>query len=225
MARLRIGCSGWSYKHWRGGAFYPAGQRAGDELAYYASRFDTAEINASFYRLPTEAAVDGWRERSPPGFLFAWKASRFITHMKRLLDPDEPLALMFSRADRLGDKLGPVLFQLPPKMARDDERLARFLDALPPGRRHAFEFRHPSWYDEAVFALLAGHDAALCVSDHHHAPAPRVRTASWAARIGTWRGEGHDVVCYFDNDPEAAAPRDAEALIELCRQGPRSLRP
>lgn len=239
---LRIGCSGWSYRHWRGGVFYPAGLKARDELAYYASRFDTAEINGSFYRLPGESMVDGWRERSPPGFLFAWKASRYITHMKRLLDPHEPLELMFSRADRLGDKLGPILFQLPPKMARNDERLERFLDALAPTRRHAFEFRHPSWYDDTVFALLAAHDAALCISDHHHAPAPWVRTAGWAYvrghgpgglyvsrypaatlqdwadRIGAWRAEGRDVVCYFNNDPQGAAPRDAEALIDLCRQ-------
>jgi uncharacterized protein YecE (DUF72 family) len=242
MAALRIGCSGWSYRHWRGGVFYPPGLRQKDELAYYATRFDTAEINGCFYRLPGEAMVDGWRERSPDGFLFAWKASRYITHMKRLLDPQEPLALMFGRADRLGPKLGPFLFQLPPRMARDDERLGRFLAALPPGRRCAFEFRHPSWYDDAVFAQLAAHDAALCVSDHHHAPAPWVRTAGWAYvrghgpggrywgrysrealaewadRIGAWTRQGCDVVCYFDNDPGAAAPKDAEALIGLCRQ-------
>src|SRR3954469_24248933 len=137
MAELRIGCSGWSYRHWKGGGFYPPSLQARDELAWYATQFDTAEINGSFYRLPTDAAVDGWRDRSPDGFVFAWKASRFITHMKRLLDPEEPLALMWSRAERLGDKLGPVLFQLPPQMQRNDERLERFLQVLPPRRRHA----------------------------------------------------------------------------------------
>ena len=236
MSELRIGCSGWSYKHWKGGVFYPERLKAKDELAWYATRFDTAEINGSFYRLPPETMVDGWRERSPEGFLFAWKASRFITHMKRLLDPIEPLELMFSRTALLGDKLGPILFQLPPSMQRNDQRLESFLEVLPPGPRYAFEFRHPSWYDPAVLDLLARHDASLCISDHHHAPAPWERTASWvyvrghgpggryfgrypepmlldwARRIGAWRSEGRDVFCYFDNDPEGAAPRDAQRL-------------
>lgn len=242
MALLRIGCSGWSYRHWKRGVFYPEGLKAKDELAWYATRFDTAEINGSFYRLPPESMVDGWRERSPEGFLFAWKASRFITHMKRLLDPEEPLGLMFSRTDRLKGKLGPILFQLPPGMPRNDERLAYFLSVLPAGKRYAFEFRHPSWYDDAVFAALEGRDCSLCISDHHHAPAPWVRTASWvyvrghgpggryvgrypevvlkdwARRISAWRGEGRDVVCYFDNDPEGAAPKDAERLKGLLGQ-------
>ena len=239
MSELRIGCSGWSYKHWKGGVFYPERLKAKDELAWYATRFDTAEINGSFYRLPPETMVDGWRERSPEGFLFAWKASRFITHMKRLLDPIEPLELMFSRTALLGDKLGPILFQLPPSMQRNDQRLESFLEVLPPGPRYAFEFRHPSWYVDEVFACLAGRDISLCLSDHHHAPAPWVRTASWvyvrghgpggrywgrypdatlqdwAGRIRAWRAEDRDVVCYFDNDPEGAAPRDADRLKQL----------
>ena len=239
MATIRIGCSGWSYKHWKAGVFYPQGLKAKDEFGYYAGRFDTAEINGSFYRLPTASTVEGWRERSPAGFLFAWKASRFITHMKRLLDPAPSLELMFSRTDILEGKLGPILFQLPPQMGRNDDRLAAFLDALPPGRRYAFEFRHPSWYDQAVFDALAAHDVALCISDHHHAPAPWRLTASWAyvrghgpggyyvgrypdrtlrswaERITAWRAEGRDVVCYFDNDPAGAAPKDADRLLEL----------
>lgn len=239
MSELRIGCSGWSYRHWKGGVFYPAGLRAQGELGFYASRFDTAEINGSFYRLPTDAAVDGWRERTPDDFLFAWKASRFLTHMKRLLDPEEPLALMWSRAERLGDKLGPVLFQLPPQMARNDERLARFLEVLPRRRRHAFEFRHPSWYDEAVFGLLRDAGAALCISDHHHAPAPWVETADWLyvrghgpggryfgrypdATLEDWarRLKGRDGCCYFDNDPEGAAPKDALKMKALMGRSP-----
>lgn len=241
MAEVRIGCSGWNYRHWRGGVFYPKTVRIKDEFAYYASRFDTAEINNSFYRLPTETASRGWREKSPPGFLFAWKASRYLTHMKRLLDPVEPLELMFSRADLLEEKLGPVLFQLPPSMQRNDERLAAFLPLLSPRRRYAFEFRHPSWYEEPVFALLRDHDVSLCLSDHHHAPAPWVRTASWvyvrghgpggrywgryphetlqawSRQITQWRTEDREVVCYFDNDPEGAAPKDADDLIALVR--------
>jgi uncharacterized protein YecE (DUF72 family) len=239
MAELRIGCSGWAYAHWRGGVFYPQGLKAKDELGYYASRFDTAEINGSFYRLPSESAVDGWANRTPDGFLFAWKASRYLTHMKRLKDPAEPLELMFSRTDRLGGKLGPILFQLPPRMARDDERLESFLRLLPARRRYVFEFRHPSWYDDQVFDRLRRRDVALCISDHHHAPAPWVRTASfvyvrghgpgggyagsypevtlndWAGRVLTFMGGGADVFCYFDNDPEGAAPKDAQRMVTL----------
>jgi uncharacterized protein YecE (DUF72 family) len=239
MGQVRIGCSGWSYKHWKHGVFYPEKLKATDEFAYYATRFDTAEINGSFYRVPSEAMSIGWREKSPEGFLFAWKASRFITHMKRLLDPDEPLALMFSRTDLLGDRLGPILFQLPPGMQRNDERLASFLERLPPTRRYSFEFRHPSWYAPEVFDRLARQDIALCISDHHHAPAPWERTASWvyvrghgpgghywgrypletmqawAAKVEEWRVEGRDVFAFFDNDPEGAAPLDADVLKGL----------
>jgi uncharacterized protein YecE (DUF72 family) len=172
--------------------------------------------------------------------------------MKRLLDPDEPLALMFSRTDLLGDKLGPILFQLPPQMARNDDRLNGLLARLSPSRRYAFEFRHPSWYDDEVFRILESRDCALVVSDHHHAPAPWRATASfayvrghgpegrywgrypqdrleeWARRIDAWRGQGRHVYCYFDNDPEGAAPRDAEAMMALLdRSGaePRRSRP
>jgi uncharacterized protein YecE (DUF72 family) len=252
MSEVRVGCSGWSYRHWKKGVFYPEGLRGRDELAFYASRFDTAELNGTFYRLPTEQAVIGWRETAPPGFVFAWKASRFLTHMKRLLDPDEPLALMFGRTDLLGGKLGPILFQLPPQMTRNDERLDALLARLPASRRYAFEFRHPSWYADEVFAMLEARDCALVVSDHHHAPAPWRATASfayvrghgpegrywgrypdatledWARRIRIWREQGRDVFCYFDNDPEGSAPRDAEAIIALldrCGAEPRSVRP
>jgi len=238
MAQLRIGCSGWVYKDWLG-PFYPEGTKDRDRLAYYATQFDTAEINASFYRLPSEAMVEGWAARAPDGFLFAWKVSRFITHNKKLRDCAEPVALVFGRMAPLGDKLGPSLIQLPPQLRRDDDRLAGFLRLLPKGR-HTVEFRHPSWYDPAVFRLLGEFDAALCISDHHSAPAPWEVTASWvyvrghgpggryfgryeppelaqwAARIAAWRAEGRDVYAYFDNDVKSAAPFDALALIGLC---------
>jgi uncharacterized protein YecE (DUF72 family) len=235
---LRIGCSGWLYRHWRGD-FYPVGLRQKDELAYYTERFDTAEINASFYRMPGETAAAGWRERTPEGFVFAWKAWRYITHLKRLKDPEEPLAFMLARSAGLGPKLGCFLYQLPPSMRIDRERLAGFLQVLPEGRRHAVEFRHPSWYEPAVFDLLREHDAALVLSDHHHAPAPWEATASWvyvrghgpggrywgdypedtlqdwASRIRGWRLEGKPVFAYFDNDIGGAAPRDAERLKRM----------
>ena len=238
MGELRIGCSGWTYKDWTG-PFYPPGTRDRERLEYYATRFDTAEINASFYRLPSEAAVEGWARRAPAGFLFAWKVSRFITHNKKLNDCRDSVELVFGRMAPLQAKLGPALVQLPPMLHRDDERLARFLDLAPKGRRCTVEFRHPSWYAPAVFAILADHDAALCISDHHSAPSPWEITASWvyvrghgpggryrgryppaeladwAARLRGWRREGRDVFTYFDNDIKSAAPFDAEALMAL----------
>jgi uncharacterized protein YecE (DUF72 family) len=238
MAEVRIGVSGWSYPHWRG-AFYPEGLRVKDQLAHCAARFPTLEINGSFYRLPSEKAVAAWRDAAPEGFVFAWKASRFITHFRRLKNVDDSLKLVFGRMEGLGDKMGPALFQLPPQMKADPERLAGFLSRLPKSRRVAIEFRHPSWYDEAVWALLRDHDVAFCVSDHHDAPAPWVATAgfvyvrghgpgggysgdysdaelkAWARRIRTWADEGRDAWVYFDNDIGAAAPKDAERLIAL----------
>src|SRR3569623_137120 len=145
MGELRIGCSGWSYRHWRGD-FYPQGLAAKREFEFYASRFDTAEINGSFYRLPSEAAVAGWAARAPEGFLFAWKASRYITHNKKLNDCADSVDLVFGRMAPLGEHFGPVLFQLPPNLHFNPDRLGGFLELLPRDRRCTFEFRHPSWY-------------------------------------------------------------------------------
>lgn len=237
MGQVRIGTSGWAYKDWNG-PFYPDEVRVKDRLAYISRQFSTLEINASFYRMPTEKAVIDWREQTPDDFLFAWKASRYITHNKKLLDPADSLTFMFTRTRVLEGKLGPVLFQLPPSLKRNDERLAAFLRALPKGRRHAFEFRHPGWYDPAVLDLLRDHGAAFCISDHHDAPSPWETTADfaylrghgpggryhgrygeaalkdWARRIRTWR-RSHDVFVYFDNDIKSAAPKDAAQLIAL----------
>jgi uncharacterized protein YecE (DUF72 family) len=235
---LRIGCSGWVYKDWTG-PFYPPGTKDRERLEYYATRFDTAEINASFYRLPSESMVEGWARRAPRGFVYAWKVSRFITHNKKLKDCEESVQLVFGRMAPLGDHYGPALIQLPPQLRRNDERLAGFLKLLPKGRRHTVEFRHPSWYDPAVFRILADFDAALCISDHHSAPSPWEVTASWiyvrghgpggryfgrypedelarwAEQIAAWRGQGRDVYAFFDNDIKSAAPQDAEVLKAL----------
>lgn len=235
QASTCIGCSGWLYRHWRGD-FYPAGLRQKDEFAFYAERFDTAEINNSFYRLPSESAVAKWAEAAPEGFVFAWKYPRWLTHYYRLKDPAESYALVFGRMALLGSALGPVLFQLPPQMKCDRERLARALDLLPPGVRAAYEFRHPSWYEPPILDLLREHGAALCVSDHHHAPAPWEATAdfayvrghgsggryhgdypdedleAWVGAVRRWSGEGRAVFAYFDNDIGGAAPRDALRL-------------
>ncbi len=242
---IRIGTSGWHYKSWHG-PFYPAGLKIKDFLSYYIGRFDTAEINNSFYRLPTEQAVQAWHDAAPAGFLFAWKASRFITHMKRLKGIEESIDLVFGRMNALGDKFGPVLFQLPPTFKADAdtrERVARCLSLIPDGRRCAFEFRHPSWYEESVFRILRDHNAALCISDHADAPAPWVDTADfvyvrahgtngryagsyspetlqgWSHRIAAWQGNGLGVYVYFDNDIKSAAPGDAGMLLTLLNEG------
>ncbi|HZZ90578.1 MAG TPA: DUF72 domain-containing protein [Caulobacteraceae bacterium] len=236
---LRIGCSGWAYADWNG-PFYPKAVKAKDRLAWYATKFDTCEINASFYHLPPETTVAAWRDGAPAGFCFAWKVSRFISHNKKLRDCAGPVQLVFGRMAPLAGKQGPALIQLPPMLKADPQRLADFIGVLPAGLRCAFEFRHPSWYDDPVFELLRRYDLALVISDHHHAPAPWVATASWvyirghgpsgryfgrypeaalddwADRIGAWRGQGRDVFCYFDNDVKSAAPADAAVLKRLC---------
>lgn len=238
MTDVRIGCSGWSYKDWRG-PFYPPEVKVKDHLAYYASQFGTAEINASFYRLPTEKAVAAWRDSVPDGFVFAWKASRFLTHNKKLNDPKDSLELIVGRMAPLGDRFGPILFQLPPSLHLDYQRLATFLGLLPKGRRCTVEFRHPGWYRADIFRLLGDHDVALTISDHHDAPSPWEATASFvyirahgpggryygryddgalkqmAGRLKDWRKAGKDVFCYFDNDIRSAAPQDAKRLIDL----------
>jgi uncharacterized protein YecE (DUF72 family) len=172
-AAIRIGCSGWQYTHWRGD-FYPAGLPASRWFAHYALAFDTVEINNSFYRLPPPETFAKWRTQAPAGFVYAVKASRILTHMKKLKDPDAPLELFFDGARHLGPSLGPVLYQLPPHWGINLERLAQFLRALPrrvegPSGsrrvRHAIEFREPGWYDDRVFALLRRHGVALCLHD------------------------------------------------------------
>src|SRR5918911_3263659 len=154
FGELRIGTSGWHYGAWRG-PFYPPEARTQDFLDFYVRRFDSVEINASFYRLPTAEAVAAWRDAVPANVVFAWKASRFITHFKKLKDVRNSLALVFGRMAGLEPKSGPVLFQLPPQLRLDPDRLAAFLDELPAGGRYAVEFRHPGWYESEIFDLLA----------------------------------------------------------------------
>lgn len=239
MARILIGTSGWHYGSWRG-IFFPENLLLKHQLAYYASQFQTAELNGVFYRTPTEATVRSWSAQTGPDFVFAWKASKFVTHWKRLSDRSvNSLELMESRLALLGEKAGPVLFQLPPQFAADADRLGSFFKLLSKKRRYSFEFRHPSWYNTRVLRMLADENIALCLSDHHDAPAPWKRTAnfvyvrghgpagdykdnypvttlaSWAKRIRGWRAQGCDVVVYFDNDQKSAAPADALRLRKL----------
>jgi uncharacterized protein YecE (DUF72 family) len=239
MARIFIGTSGWSYKSWRG-PFFPDEVMVKHHLQFYATQFDSAELNGVFYRTPTLAAVRGWRDNTPDDFVFAWKASKFITHWKRLSDKSRnSLALIEQRLKVLGPKAGPVLFQLPPQFTANPERLNSFVKLVPKRWRVAFEFRDDSWYCAEVFKLLRKHDIALCISDHADAPAPWRVTApfvyvrghgptglykghysdkalhKWARKIRAWKRGRKDVYVYFDNDQKSAAPADALKLARL----------
>ncbi|WP_242395758.1 DUF72 domain-containing protein [Anaeromyxobacter oryzisoli] len=238
-ARLRIGTSGYNYPHWRG-VLYPPGVPQRNWLPVYASTFDTVELNATFYRLPTPETTARWRALVPADFVFAVKGSRYLTHMKRLLDAAEGLRRFYRPVRRLGDKLGPTLWQLPPRMKPDAERLDRFLSRVPPGR-HALEFRDPAWYAEAICDVLDAHGAAFCEHDQVDRPPPR-RTGGWrylrfhgttgryAGRYGAgalrpyaeellgWARSGRDAYAYFNNDVGGHAVHDALALLALVGQ-------
>jgi len=238
MGRVRIGTSGWTYPHWHG-TFYPERLRQQDLLAAYADRFDSVEINNTFYNLPTAGTLAAWCEQTPADFLFAAKASRYLTHMKKLKDPAEPLERLFGCIDELGDKLGPVLFQLPPRWRMNPDRLERFLEALPGGHRYTFEFRDGSWHDGKILELLSQRQAAFCIFDLAGQRSPIEVTADfvylrlhgpggpyqgsydgrtlfgWARRIADWSAAGKDVYCYFDNDEKGYAPSDALRLKEM----------
>jgi uncharacterized protein YecE (DUF72 family) len=180
MKPVRIGCSGWMYDDWRG-RLYPEGLAKKRWLERYAEIFDTVEVNSTFYRLASRDAVAEWVERTPPDFLFAVKASRFLTHMKRLTDLGRGVDRFYERIEPMveAERLGPVLWQLPENFHRDDERLSNALAALPPGR-HCFEFRHPSWFTEDVMSLLREHRVALVIGDHPERPfQSHELTAGW----------------------------------------------
>jgi uncharacterized protein YecE (DUF72 family) len=234
---LRVGCSGWSYAHWRG-VVYERGLGEGRWLEHYATLFDTVEVNATFYRLPRRQTVAGWAERTPSGFVFAVKASRYLTHVKRLTDMERGVERLMACVEPLDEagKLGPVLWQLPETFHRDDDRLAGAIGTLPPGR-HAFEFRHPSWFVPEVEGLLREHDVALVVGDH---PARRFQTRSVTAgftfvRFHHGRGKDGrytgrqldeyadwlrevraraDVYAYFNNDWQGFSVENAIELLE-----------
>jgi uncharacterized protein YecE (DUF72 family) len=236
----RVGCSGWNYASWRHGVFYPERCPARLWLDYYARHFDTVEVNSTFYRLPTAKAVQGWVDQTPPEFVVTIKMSRYVTHVKRLRDLPPSLELFYSRIAPLvaSPKLGPMLWQLPPSFQRDDDRLAETLELLPPGR-HAFEFRHESWFRAEVMGLLRAHGVALVIGDRPevHAFQTHELTADWtfvrfhsgtrgrrgnysdselrewAERIRAWPVE--ECFLYFNNDWEGFAPRNALRLREL----------
>jgi uncharacterized protein YecE (DUF72 family) len=231
---LRVGTSGYQYRHWRG-VLYPPGLAVRAWLARYAATFDTVELNATFYRLPTAEAAERWRREVPPGFLFAVKGSRYLTHLKRLREAGEGLRRFFDPVARLGPTLGPVLWQLPPQLRPDLDRLDRFLARLPPGR-HAFEFRDPAWYAEETCAVLDRHGAAFCEHDRVERRPPRATgrfryvrfhgttgryhgrygpaaLRPWAEDLLDWARTARDAFVYFNNDVGGAAVRDALDLL------------
>lgn len=238
MADVWIGTSGWVYRHWQG-LFYPPDLPARDQLAFYAARFPTVEVNYSFYRLPERAVFEGWRAQTPQGFLFAVKGSRYLTHMKKLTEPEEPLARLMERASGLEEKLGPLLFQFPHTWPANRARLEGFLAALTPyaGQRVALEFRHQSWLTPPIFALLERAGVALCLPVSPNVPLVARLTApwtyvrfhagrmgigigddelrEWAERIGQYMNDGADAYVYFNNDPDGHALRDAARLHAL----------
>ncbi len=242
MGRVFVGTSGFVYAHWKG-IFYPPDLPPRLWLPRYFSEFSTVELNNTFYRLPRPEAVDRWREQTPPGFVFAAKGSRFMTHMKRLLDPEAGLARYFEPVGRLGDKLAVVLWQLPPRWHANPERLDAFLSALPRRYRYAVEFRDESWYCDAVCDVLDRHGAAFCEHDIVARPPPRLtgsfryvrfhgHTGRYSGRYGAAalapraRDYAHharrgDVYVYFNNDVGGHAIADARDLIAML---PRSVR-
>lgn len=249
MSDIQIGCSGWNYADWRRPVYHGAPQREWLEL--YAERFPTVEVNTTFYRLPRRSMVEGWAARTPDGFTFAVKVSRYLTHIKRLQGIREGMARLMGRIEPLSQsrKLGPLLWQLPGTFERDDARLAEALDAAPPDLRHCFEFRHASWFCPEVMAILRDAGAALVIGDDPGRPFQTLdRPAGWtyvrfhrgrrgrrgnyspseiddwAARIRGWARDG-DVYAYYNNDWEAFAVRNAERLAALTTRTRPSGRP
>lgn len=239
FCRVHIGTSGWQYRHWIGD-FYPVATPVSKMRDEYAKHFDTVELNSSFYRQPSRTTFENWQNKTPDGFLFSVKVNRFITHNKKLRDAKESLDHFMSAARGLGKKLGPILFQLPPSLKRDLQRLEEFLKVLPKKRECTFEFRHRSWMTEETYALLKRHNAAFCIYElagfetpHEitadfayvrlHGPSDkkysgnysRLELRLWAKEIEGWQKKLKNIYVYFDNDVGGFAPKNAQLLREL----------
>lgn len=236
--KYHVGTSGWHYDHWRG-RFYPMGLPKRGWLDFYAGHFSTVELNNSFYNLPSEKAFASWRDSSPEDFTFSVKVSRFITHLKKLRNVEESLRNFLDRVRILGYALGPLLYQLPPNLHRDDSRLEAFLSTLPGDVSHVFEFRHESWFQDDVFRLLRRHNVGFCAFDMPDMECPLLATASfayvrfhgseaiyasnytpemldgWAERLRRLAEGLSDVYVYFNNDAFAYAVYNATTLAEL----------
>jgi uncharacterized protein YecE (DUF72 family) len=229
---ILVGTSGYSYKEWKG-SFYPADLPEKQMLRYYGKRFRTVEINNTFYRMPSETVLKKWAEEVPAGFAFVLKASQRITHQHRLKDADDSVAYLLKVAGTLQDRLGALLFQLPPFLHKDLPRLRGFLALLPPERRVAFEFRHPSWFDDEVYGALRAHDAALCIAEaDDELEVPFVATAKWGylrlrrpdygdRELRDWAKrvqdqEWEDAFVFFKHEDEGKGPQLAARFIEIC---------
>jgi uncharacterized protein YecE (DUF72 family) len=236
--KIYIGISGWHYKHWIG-TFYPHGTRDFEQLAYYLRFFKSVELNNSFYRLPPPQIFSNWKKAVPSDFVFAVKGSRFISHMKKLNVERESVSIFFKSVTKLKEKLGPILFQLPPKWKLNVERLSNFLRILPKKHRYAFEFRNQTWYNEKVYALLKKYSCSFCIYELEHHLSPVITTADfvyvrlhgpgskyagsytakqlskWANYCREWQRLGKDVYIYFDNDQLGYAAFNAQTLQKL----------
>jgi uncharacterized protein YecE (DUF72 family) len=237
-AEIHIGTSGWHYDHWKG-PFYPENIESEKMLSFYKKHFRTTEINNSFYRLPQQATLDIWKNSVPAGFVFSVKGSRYITHMKKLKTPSAGVPPLLEAVEALGEKLGPILFQLPPRWHINLERLEAFLEFLPHRFRYAFEFRDSSWFARRTYEILASRGAAFCLYHLAGQLSPKEVTADfvyvrlhgpgkayqgsydnrtlagWADAFSAWRNQGREIFCYFDNDQNAYAVRDALRLQEM----------
>lgn len=240
MSRYCIGTSGWNYDHWKG-VFYPPGLPSDEWLEFYSGQFDTVEINYSFYRLPERENFERWAAETPEDFTFAVKASRYLTHLKKLKDPEEPLELVIGHARGLGHKLGPILYQLPPRWKVNVPRLQHFLSILPTDLRYAMEFRDPSWNTDEVFDLLSEYSVAYCIMSAPDLPRIMRVTAPfvyirmhngghdtegnyddaqlewWAEQVKSFLASG-DVYVYFNNDNKGFAVRNARTLVSMVGQ-------
>lgn len=236
--QIYIGTSGWSYSHWKG-LFYPANISTAKMLAEYVRHFRTTEINSSFYRLPSRDTLERWLKSAPADFVFSVKASRYITHMKKLKEPEDNVFTLLGRIKMLSDRLGPILFQLPPRWHFNGERLAAFLENLPGGFRYAFEFRDQSWLNKRTYRLLADHNAAFCIYELDGFLSPKEVTADyiyvrlhgpdgpyqgsydravlteWTRIFVNWSAQGRSIYCYFDNDENGYAAVNARTLQNM----------
>lgn len=241
VSKIRIGCSGWVYKHWRG-VFYSEGLPQRLWFERYAEEFDTVEINNSFYRLPSGDTFEKWRRQAPAGFCYAVKANRFLTQAKKLKDCEEPLERMMAAVRRLGDRLGPMLYQLPPKMKINLERLESFLRIIPHDVTSVFEFRHVSWYAPETYSLLNRYGASFCVHDMQRSKSERIAVGpavyvrfhggegkywgrysdegllGWANWLIEQARAGRTCWCYFNNDIHGHAIEDVRTLLAMVRQ-------
>jgi uncharacterized protein YecE (DUF72 family) len=241
-ARVHIGTSGFHYKEWSG-RFYPEDLKPNQWLKYYTGLFKTVELNSPFYHLLPKKTFENWKKQVPKGFLFSVKGSRYITHVKRLKEPRDPLKRFFKEAEGLENTFGPVLFQLPPSFKFDPDRLDKFLSALPDNHRYTVEFRNQTWFRQETYDILAKHNVAFCICEiagwispivvtakdlvyiRLHGPGKYAYTGNytektlkeWKKRIAAWVKEGKTVHCYFDNTQEDFATNNALRMQELCR--------